>query len=169
MSTHRSWEASLCLFLKLPETQAMTLYCHVLYLWSQYQWRQVTATLDCVISGPQVPSYVTGSNTNIKPKHLEYVCRPACMSVWQPAGLPISNLCAVCQGSEMRVHQSDLKLKLKKAAFVWSWRDWRPGEPCESALFTDDVVVARASSCSFNSYTPTVQLNVKRSVSELWH
>lgn len=86
MSTHRSCKAALCLFLKPPETQAMTLCSQILNLWLKANDFQVRAhTWSCIM---RLSSTFLRNKRTIQMFRpniwrmsacFEYVCLPACL------------------------------------------------------------------------------------------
>lgn len=102
------------------------------------KWR---LTLDRVIWGSQAPSYIMGSNTNVKPKYLEYVCLPACLLACLSVCLPASlSLClTVCMSVSLSPSWCSLsgfwRRESNNQTWSGSWRRQRLRGPGETGGF----------------------------------
>lgn len=137
MSTHRSCKAALCLFLKPPESRAMTLYSHISKV--SLKSNDVQVILHTCNMRLSSTSLCNGEQHKREAK-ISRACLPclstcfpaclpaclfACLFVWQPACLSLGLITVqFVRLLETRVYQSDPELKLKKVAFVCSRWDW---------------------------------------------
>lgn len=130
MSTHRSCKAALCLFLKPPESRAMTLYSHISKV--SLKSNDVPVILHTCNMRLSSTSLCNGEQYKREAKISRVclpclsTCFPVCLSVCLTACMSVSRSPSRCSLStvqfvrllETRVYQSDPKLK--KVAFVCS-------------------------------------------------